>query len=114
MSDDVIYEQTVPLCLLFIGFEFWRNLTERAVFARMVISCTVKYKQLPTQTVYSLVQLGPNTVFLTSKPNLQPNCKVLGLVQAKVFAENTRNWISIENLTSEIVDDCSLQRSHSK
>jgi hypothetical protein len=65
------------------------TLTEGAVFARMVVSCTVEYRQLTICTVYSVVQLGPNPVHETSKPNLHFNCKVIGLVWAKVRTENT-------------------------
>jgi hypothetical protein len=78
------------------------------ILARMVISCTVEYKQLTIPTVYRIGKLGLNPVHDTSKPNLHLNCKVLGLVRA-----NTMNWISIVNLTSELMDDCSLERSHS-
>ena len=56
------------------------TLTEVSAFARMAISCTVEYKQLTICTVYS-GQLGPNPVHET---NLHCNCKVLGLVLAKV------------------------------
>jgi hypothetical protein len=40
----------------------------------MVISCTVEYIQLTIHTVYRIVQLGPNPVHDTSKPNLHLNC----------------------------------------
>ena len=60
---------------------------EWAVFARLVISCTVEYKHLTICIVYSVVQLGPNPFYLTSKPNLHLDCKVLGLVRAKVCSQ---------------------------
>jgi hypothetical protein len=65
------------------------TLTKGAVFARMVISYTVEYTQLTICTVYSVVQLGPSPVHERSKPNMHLNFKVLGLVRAKMYTENT-------------------------
>ena len=58
----------VFLILLILDLEFslvlssGGSLTEGAAFARMIISCTVEYKQLTICTVYS-VQLG-QTMFM--------------------------------------------------
>jgi hypothetical protein len=81
------------------------------MLARLVISCTAEYNQLTISKVYSDAQLGPNSFWATSKPRLHLNCTAVGMVQAY---SNTRNWISIQNFTSELIDDCSPQRFHSK
>ena len=74
----------IILLIFYLEFSLFLSsggaLTEGAAFARIVISCTVEYKQLTMCTVYS-VQLGPNPFHET---NLHLNCKVLGLVRAKV------------------------------
>ena len=69
----------IILLIFYLEFSLFLSsggaLTEGAAFARIVISCTVEYKQLTS------VQLGPNPFHET---NLHLNCKVLGLVRAKV------------------------------
>jgi hypothetical protein len=112
----ILQQQTL---FLLWNYEFLRNFNRRGLsLNRIVISYTVEYKQVTICTMYSVVQLGPNPFHHSYQSQI---CILIvkyyewssqRCVQTTYI--NTRNRISIENLTSELMDDCSLQRSHSK